>query len=96
MASLASHGSVRLVQRRHCFYKVDQRRQQAIVWCRPVSPEARFWMEQRGLVAQRIVCELAEVDVWIGRQEHAISDGIISATQHNNIVPAPGRRTTEL
>lgn len=88
--ALSTQGSVRLVQRRHCLYRVCQKTDRAAVWCRPISPEALAWMQGRGMDAERVVCDRAAVDMLIDSREGAIEE---TETRYaGNILPLPPRR----
>ena len=91
-ACLATQGSVRLIQRRHCLYKVSQKTDRAAVWCRPISPEAIAWMRGRGVDAERHVCELDRVAVLVSSMEGQIEAQ--ASRRLNNILPAPKKHNS--
>ena len=90
-ACLTTQGCVRLIQRRHCFYKVCQKTDKAAVWCRPVSQEAIAWMRGRGVDAERHLCDLDRVGLLVSSVEGQIEAQ--AGRRANNIVPAPKSKT---
>ena len=90
-ACLATQGSVRLVSRRHCLYRVTQRSEVSAVWVRPVSPQASAWMRAQGCDARRVLLASGDqVAAFIRAQEAQVESA--SPRSQNNILPAPRRR----